>query len=402
MTSSLPVLEDLGDLAGVNVLVRLDLNVPIRTDASGERSVEDDFRIRASIPTLTWLLVQGAHVTACTHLGRPDGKPDSRYDVSPVRSALGEMIPGVRLLENLRFSPGETSDDPEFVMSLIEGQQCYVNDAFAVCHRAHASVVGPPRFLPSAAGRLVEQEVKELGALLDAPARPFVVVIGGAKVKDKLGLLRSLADRADRLLIGGAMAFTFTAALGRSPGESAVEADMVAECAALLEEYDNISLPMDVVAAGPSVEIDKTASASSSDKVGIGAGADPDELRVVGQAVPEGWRGLDIGPEAAEMFSEQIRRARTVLWNGPMGVFEDPRFAAGTKEVAEAVATSAGHTVIGGGDSVAAVHRFGLADRIDHISTGGGASLAFLEQGDLPGLAALRRSPKGEPPPESL
>jgi phosphoglycerate kinase len=394
VTGILPVLEDLGDLDGANVLVRLDLNVPMKTDASGERTVGDDFRIRASMPTLTWLMVQGARVTACMHLGRPGGRLVPRYDVSPVRQALDEMIPGVRLLENLRFWPGETSGDSEFVRSLVEDQTCYVNDAFGVCHRAHASIVGPPRFLPSAAGRLVEREVEELGALLYSPPRPFVVAIGGAKVGDKLGLLRSLAERADRLLIGGAMAFTFTTALGEPAGASMVEQDRIDECAALLAEFDNISLPVDVVAAAPGVEIDKTASAMVGDVIGT---HDDDEsgVRVVGRAVPEAWRGLDIGPRTAEMFGEEINEAGAVLWNGPMGVFEDARFAGGTKAIAEAVAASAGHTVIGGGDSVAAVHRYGLADRIDHISTGGGATLAFLEKGDLPGLTALREAPKG-------
>jgi phosphoglycerate kinase len=395
MTANLPLIEDLGQLNGAHVLVRLDLNVPMATMPSGERTVSDDFRIRACVPTLTWLQMQGAHVTACTHLGRPEGRPDPRFDVSPVRRILDEMVPGIRLLENLRFSPGETSNEPEFVKSLIEGQDCYVNDAFGVCHRAHASVVGPPRFLPSAAGRLVGQEVEQLGGLLDAPARPFVVAIGGAKVSDKLGLLRNLAARADRLLIGGAMAFTFTSALGEPAGDSLVETDRLEECGALLREFDNISLPIDAVAAAPAVSLATTAPAINGDLLGIGA-EDPNELRVVGRAIPAGWRGLDIGPATADMFGRAVRQAATVLWNGPMGVFEDPRFAAGTKELAEAVAASAGHTVIGGGDSVAAIHRYGLAERIDHISTGGGASLAFLEHGDLPGLAALRHAPAAD------
>ena len=216
----------------------------------------------------------------------------------------------------------------------------------------------------------MEREVKELGSLLDSPARPFVVAIGGAKVGDKLALLRSLAERADRLLIGGAMAFTFTLARGESAGDSMVEPDKVEDCASLLEEFgDIICLPVDVVAAAAGVEIDKTGSSRDDDTLGIDAEV-PDEVRVVGQAVPTGWRGLDIGPATAEMFAEEIGPAGTVLWNGPMGVFEDPRFAGGTKVIAEAVAASAGHTVIGGGDSVAAVHRFGLADRIDHFDRG--------------------------------
>jgi phosphoglycerate kinase len=390
----LPLLEDLGELHGKRVLVRLDLNVPLTEDGSGKRVVADDFRIRAVLPTLTWLLNHGARVTGCTHLGRPAGAPDPRYDVEPVRELLAEMIPGVQLLENLRFSPGEKSNDPAFVAQLIEGQDCFVNDAFGVCHRSDASVVGPPKFLPSAAGRLVQREVEQLSGLLDNPARPFVVVIGGAKVADKLGLLSALASSADQLLIGGAMAFSFTHALGQNSGDSLVDLSKLDACKALIMESDNILLPVDFVAAAPGVRLhmgDGGDQPGEGDEVGT-ALANPDEVQICGQSIPNGWTGYDIGPATAELFREAITSASTVLWNGPMGVFEDRRFAAGTKTVAEAVAACNGRTVIGGGDSVAAVNRYGLADRIDHVSTGGGASLELLEHGDLPGLRALRES----------
>lgn len=383
LEKGLPLLEDLGDVAGKSVLVRLDLNVPLRTGPDGERVVADDFRIRAAFPTLEWLGSRGAAVTACTHLGRPDGAPDPRYSVAPVRERLAELAPGVELLENLRFSPGEKADDPEFVRSLVAGRDLYVNDAFGVCHRADASVVGPPRLLPSAAGRLVAREVHELGRLLEGPERPFVVVVGGAKVSDKLGLLGRLAELADRVLVGGGMAFTFALARGAEIGASLADPEHVEACREMLERYDNLVLPVDFVAAAPGVELRTDGSEPRSEE---------GEVAVVSGGVPEGWRGFDIGPETAERFRAEIAGAATVLWNGPMGVFEDPRFAAGTEAVAEAMAASPGHTVIGGGDSVAAVDRLGLAGAIDHISTGGGASLELLEHGDLPGLKALREA----------
>lgn len=394
MTEGLPVLEDLGELRGKRVLVRLDLNVPLGKDASGKRIVTDDFRIRAALPTLTWLLNKGARVTACTHLGRPAGAPDPRYDVEPVRELLSVMIPGVKLLENLRFSPGEKANDPAFVAELVDGQDCFVNDAFGVCHRADASVVGPPALLPSAAGRLVQREVEQLGSLLDNPARPFVVIIGGAKVADKLGLLETLADRADRLLIGGAMAFTFTQALGESSGASLVDVSKLEACRTLLRERDNIVLPVDFVAAAPGLELRIDSGKERLGDAGEAAAmaGRSEEIKVVGRSIPDGWTGYDIGPETAEIFARAVAEAGTVLWNGPMGVFEDERFAAGTRTVAQAVADCSGRTVIGGGDSVAAINRYGLADRIGHISTGGGASLELLEYGDLPGLRALRES----------
>jgi phosphoglycerate kinase len=371
---SVPQLEDLGDLAGKRVLVRADFNVPLR---DGE--IADDLRIRAALPTLTWLQQQGAHVTACSHLGRPKGAPDPKYSVEPVRRRLAELAPGVELLENLRFHPGETANDPAFVQELIAGQDAYVNDAFGASHRAHASVVGPPQFLPSAAGRLLAREVEVLVGMREAPARPFVAVLGGSKVSDKLGVIRALLAVVDELVIGGGMCFTFLAARGHSVGSSLFEPDQVDVCRELLDSGARIHLPSDITALGPGGKIGDPSAGG--------------EVRQAGPSLPDGWMGLDIGPGTAAEFGDVIAEARTVFWNGPMGVFEDPRFEAGTRSVAEAVAECRGFTVVGGGDSAAAVAQFGLADRIDHISTGGGASLELLEQGDLPGLEALRACP---------
>ncbi|MFP3907450.1 MAG: phosphoglycerate kinase [Acidimicrobiales bacterium] len=367
---SVPQLEDLGELDGRRVLVRADFNVPLR---DGE--ITDDLRIRSAMPTITWLQERGATVTACSHLGRPKGEPDPKYSMDPVRARLAELAPGVELMENLRFDPGETANDDAFVQRLIESQDLYVNDAFGASHRSHASIVGPPQHLPSAAGRLLAREVEVLLGLRDRPNRPFVAVLGGSKVSDKLGVIEALMDVVDTLLIGGGMCFTFLAAQGRSVGSSLLEADQVDTCARLLES-GKIQLPSDITAMGPDGTI-----------------GDPDaggEVRQAGTNLAEGWMGLDIGPGTAAEFTDVIAEARTVFWNGPMGVFEDPRFAAGTRTVAQAVADCRGFTVVGGGDSAAAVAEFGLADDIDHISTGGGASLELLEQGDLPGLAALR------------
>jgi phosphoglycerate kinase len=371
---SVPTLEDLGDVAGKRVLLRADFNVPI---ADGE--IVDDFRIRASLPTIGWLTERGATVTACTHLGRPKGAPDPKYSVEPVRQRLAELAPGVELLDNLRFDPGETANDPAFVQSLIAGQDLYVNDAFGASHRAHASIVGPPQFLPSAAGRLLQREVEVLLPLRTDPQRPFVVILGGSKVSDKLGVIDALSKVADALIIGGGMCFTFLAAQGHPVGSSLLEEDQIETCRRLLDSDVEIHIPHDLTLLGPGGKI-----------------GDPDAGGVVRQSgpnVPDGWMGLDIGPGTAAEFSDIIREARTILWNGPMGVFEDPRFAAGTRVVAESLAEARGFTVIGGGDSAAAVDMFGLADEIDHVSTGGGASLELLENGDLPGLEALRKAP---------
>lgn len=375
MEFGVPELEDLGDVAGQSVLVRTDFNVPLRDGV-----ITDDLRIRAALPTLEWLLQHGATVTACSHLGRPKGAPDPAFSMEPVRQRLAELAPGVTLLDNLRFDPGETSDDPAFVERLVADHDLYVNDAFGASHRAHASIVGLPKFLPSAAGRLLAREVAVLLGVRENPRRPFVAIVGGAKVSDKLGVIRALLGIADDLIVGGGMCFTFFKAMGHGIGSSLCEDDRVEDCAALLEEFgERIHLPEDVVALGPGGKIGDPAAGG--------------EVRGFGRSIPEGWMGLDIGPGSAAAFTDLILEARTILWNGPMGVFEDPRFEAGTRAVAAAVAESRGFSVIGGGDSAAAVAQFGLADEVDHISTGGGASLELIENGDLPGLDALRNAP---------
>jgi phosphoglycerate kinase len=365
----LPLLEDLGDVRGRTVLVRTDFNVPM-SGADDARVISDDFRIRAALPTINWLTERGAKVVCMSHLGRPKGKPTAKYSLAPVRARLSELAPGVELLENLRFSPGEEGNDPAFVAELIDGVDLYVNDAFGAAHRAHASVVGPPRFLPSAAGRLIEREVAVLDRMRTSPKRPFVAVLGGAKVSDKLGVIESLLDVVDQLLIGGGMCFTFLAAQGYSIGNSLCEPDQVDHCKRLLAKHPSIMLPEDII------------------------GVDADGVYATfGRRLPDGAKGMDIGPGSAAAFGDAIMEARSVFWNGPMGVFEDARFAKGTRTVAQAMADTKAFTVVGGGDSAAALAQFGLDDEVDHVSTGGGASLEFLEFGDLPGLAALRKAP---------
>jgi len=375
MAFGVPTLEDLPPVEGKRVLLRADFNVPVR---DGE--ITDDLRIRSALPTIEWLVQRGAQVVAATHLGRPKGKVDPTYSVEPVRRRLAELAPGVELLDNLRFDPGEEGNDAAFVARLVEGFDLYVNDAFGASHRAHASIVGPPQTLPSAAGRLLDREVEVLLGVREQPMRPFVAILGGSKVSDKLGVIDALLSVADHLIIGGGMCFTFLAARGNPVGASLLEEDQIDTCRRLLDEAgDRIHLPSDVT--------------------GLGSGGklfEPDaggEVRQLGTSLPDGWMGVDIGPGTAAAFGDVIAEARTVLWNGPMGVFEDPRFEAGTRFVAEAVADCRGFTVIGGGDSAAAAAQFGVADRIDHVSTGGGASLELLEQGDLPGLEALRGAP---------
>jgi len=363
-----PTLEDLPDPKGKRVLLRVDFNVPLT-----EGSIDDDRRITAAMPTIEWLQERGARIDACTHLGRPKGKPDPEFSLDPVRERLADLAPDVELLENLRFDAGEESNDDDFVARLVEGHDLYVNDAFGASHRAHASVVGPPKHLPSAAGRLLAREVEVLGALLDDPGRPFVAVLGGAKVSDKLAVIKALLDQVDVLVIGGGMCFTFLAAQGHDVGDSLLQEDQIDACRELLESGKEILLPTDMVALGPDDDID-----------------------TVGADVPDEWKGLDIGPESAAAFAAAIADAGTELWNGPMGMFEDERFQDGTKAVAKAVAEASGFTVVGGGDSAAAVAKFDLEEGIDHVSTGGGASLELIEKGDLPGLAALRR---GSRPP---
>ena len=370
MSLSVPVLEDLGDVRGKRVLVRTDFNVPM-TGPDDSRSIVDDFRIRAALPTIEWLCARGATVVCASHLGRPKGVPVPKYSMQPVAKRLGQLAPGVELLENLRFSPGEEDNDERFVDDLVAGFDFYVNDAFGAAHRAHASIVGPSKSLPSAAGRLLQREVEVLDGLRTNPKRPFVAVLGGSKVGDKLGVIEALIDRVDELLIGGGMCFTFLAALGNSVGDSLCEPDQIEHCRALMAKGVSIQLPEDIVGIDSSGEI-----------------------ATFGMRLPNGAKGLDIGPGTAARFSDAILAARSVFWNGPMGMFEDPRFVAGTRTVAMAVAETKAFTVVGGGDSAAALAEFGLAGDVDHVSTGGGAALEYLELGDLPGLAALRGAPR--------
>ncbi len=366
MLPTLETLEEaLGGLEGRRILLRADFNVPL--DDNGQ--ITDDFRIRAALPTIRWLTGRSASVVACSHLGRPKGQADHRYSMTAVRERLTQLAEGVELLENLRFDPGEVANDARFVGRLVEGCDGYVNDAFGASHRAHASVVGPPALLPSAAGRLLAKEVEVLSALRQQPKRPFVAVLGGAKVSDKLGVIEALVEIADEVLIGGGMCFTFLAAQGHSVGESLLQADQIDACAKLLDAGAPIRLPSDIVALTPSETV-----------IQAGLNLEPD------------WRGLDIGPGTAAEFGDLISQARTVLWNGPMGLFEDARFAAGTKVVAQALSKSRAYTVVGGGDSAAAAREFGLVADMDHVSTGGGASLELLQHGDLVGIQALRES----------
>lgn len=369
-SSRIPTLEDLGDVTGRRVLVRTDFNVPLE-ERAGSQVVVDDFRIRAALPTISWLLERGAQVVCASHLGRPKGQPVDEYSMDPVRARLSELAPGVELLENLRFNPGEEANDDAFVASLTDGIDFYVNDAFGASHRAHASIVGPPRLMPSAMGRLLQQEVEVLTGLRDKPKRPFVAVLGGAKISDKLGVVEALLSVVDQLVIGGAMCFTFFAAQGKPIGDSLFEPDMVETCRRILETAgEKIVLP--------------------DDMVGVDASG---EFATFGTRLPEGSKGFDIGPGSAAAFSDVVMDARMVFWNGPMGMFEDERFAGGTRTVAEAMAETRAFTVVGGGDSAAALAQFRLDDEVDHVSTGGGASLELLELGDLPGLAALRGAP---------
>jgi phosphoglycerate kinase len=381
-------------VAGERVLLRVDFNVPLENGR-----VADDMRIEAALPTIELLREREAAIVLCSHLGRPGGRPDPELSLRPVGERLGELLgtevaqaPGVvgleveqaahglvpggmLLLENLRFEPGETENDPELAVALGALARIYVNDAFGAAHRAHASTEGVAHVLPGYAGLLLEREVTELTSVVESPERPLVVVLGGAKVSDKIGVIDRFLEFADRILIGGAMCFSFFRAQGIATGDSLVEEDGVELAADALERAGtsscDIQLPVDLVLAD---RFDAAAERRESDVI----------------EVPGGWMGLDIGPRSAAAYADAIGEAGTVLWNGPMGAFELEPFAAATRTVAEAVAAAPGTTVVGGGDSVAAVRRFGLADRIDWISTGGGASLELLEGKKLPGLEALR------------
>ena len=379
----LPLLEDLPDVVGKKVLLRVDFNTPLHQVESGGWEVEDDYRIRMAMPTIQWLLDHGAEVTACSHLGRPHGEVDPRYSLEPVRERLVALAPGVKLLENVRFDPGEEECSQALVDRLVEGQDFFVNDAFGVAHRKHASVVGPPSRLPSAAGRLLAREVEVIGSLLEHPSRPFVAIVGGAKIAGKLGVLRTLASKAEVLMVGGAMAFTFLAALGHDVGESLVDLDHLDSCRDLIDLGGRVMVPEDFIAVPAQHGVTRLED-------GFAQGG---EVKVVGRDIPPGWIGMDIGPKTASSFAEELAGAGTVFWNGPMGAFEDERFEKGSRTIAEAVSRCGGFTVVGGGDSVCALDHFGLGATVDFVSTGGGASLDLLEHGDLPGLAALRNSP---------
>ncbi len=393
MGRRLRVLEDLGELSGRRVLVRCDLNVPMK-----DGRIADDLRIRASVPTLEELLGRGASLVVCSHLGRPEGKVVEDLRLAPVGNALGEALGrdvqalgrvmgddvrdavssggsgAIFLLENLRFDPRETANDPTLAGELAALADAYVDDAFGAAHRPHASVVGVAERLPNAAGRLMQREIEVLSRLLADPDRPFIAIVGGAKVSDKLETVNALVDRVDALLVGGAMAFSFLAAAGIEVGKSLVEPDLYEEVRAAVRRAEDkgvlIQLPEDVVAAQePTLEADRRT------------------LRV--DAIPRGVMGLDIGPRSVEEFARTIADAKTILWNGPMGMFELEPFSAGTRGVAKAVAGAPAFSVVGGGDSLAALRRFELLGSIDHLSTGGGASLEFLEGKELPGIAVL-------------
>jgi phosphoglycerate kinase len=385
-------------VAGRRVLVRADLNVPFSKSEPGV--ITDDGRIRAVLPTLTALRDAGARVIVMSHLGRPKGAPDPKYTLAPVAVRMAELLGtpvtfaddtvgasaadavanlgdgDVVLLENLRFNPGETSKDEHerqvFAQALAGFAEAYVDDAFGAVHRKHASVYDVPALLPHFAGGLVLREVEVLRKLTGQPERPYVVVLGGAKVSDKLAVIKALLPHVDSLLIGGGMCFTFLAAQGHGVGASLLEEDMIETCRGLLAEAgEKIVLPTDIVVA------DKFAADAQTSTVDV-------------SGIPDGWLGLDIGPASASAFAERLGGARTVFWNGPMGVFELAPFAAGTLAVAEAITKVDGFTVVGGGDSAAAVRALGLDDNaFGHISTGGGASLEYLEGKTLPGLAAL-------------
>jgi len=378
------------EVQGKRVLVRVDFNVPMQ-----DGQITDDRRIRESLPTIQYLLERGAKVILMSHLGRPKGRRDPQYSLRPVAQHLSELLgrpvrfledcvgeaveqavqamaPGeVALLENLRFHPEEEANDADFARALARLGDLYVNDAFGSAHRAHASTEGVAHHLPAVAGFLMEKELRYLGSILTQPERPFVAILGGAKVHDKIGVIQNLLPKVDRLLIGGGMAFTFLKAQGYEIGRSLLDSEGIEFARRVLQEADQkIVLPVDVVVA-PSPEAEAQAQVVPIDQI------PPDQM------------GLDIGPQTVARFSEMIRSARTIVWNGPLGLFERATFAAGTRGVLQAVAESGATSILGGGDTAAAAEQLGFADRITHISTGGGAALEFLEGRTLPGVAVL-------------
>lgn len=383
------------DVRSRRVLVRVDYNVPL--DAQG--NVSDDKRITASLPTINYLLEQGARIILCSHLGRPKGEVKKEFSLAPVAKRLKELLPNVNiyfasdcigeeaerkaaalkdgeilLLENLRFHKEEEKNDPEFAKKLASLAEIYVSDAFGTVHRAHASTAGVAAYLPAVAGFLIGKELSIMGGALENPERPFVAILGGAKVADKIGVITNLLNKCDTLLIGGGMAYTFFKAMGYEIGDSLLDAESIDLAKQLMETAKEkgvkLLLPVDTVVAKAFA-------------------ADAEHMTVSANAIPAGWQGLDIGEKTRELFAAEIKNAKTVIWNGPMGVFEFPEFAKGTEAVAKACAECGGTTIIGGGDSASAVKKLGYADKMTHISTGGGASLEFLEGKVLPGVAAL-------------
>lgn len=384
------------DVKGKRVFVRVDFNVPLNE----QKEITDDTRIRAALPTIRYLTDQGAKVILGSHLGRPKGQVNEKYSLAPVAAKLGEIlgkkvifakdcigqetrniVDGMQegdivLLENLRFHPEEEKNDPDFSKELATLADIYVNDAFGTAHRAHASTAGIAALLPSAAGFLIEKEVEYLNKAVTKPVKPFVAIIGGAKVSDKIGVIENLLNMVDALVIGGGMANTFLKAQGHEMGKSLVEEDKLDLAKSTMEKASvkgvKLLLPVDLVVADQ-------VSADAHHKV------------VAKDQVPGGWAAVDIGPESAKIFSEEIKKANTIVWNGPMGIFEMEPFAKGTETVAKAVGESEGISIVGGGDSVAAVKKMGVAQKISHISTGGGASLEYLEGKELPGIKALEK-----------
>ncbi|MGI6687766.1 MAG: phosphoglycerate kinase [Christensenellales bacterium] len=381
-------------LKGKRALVRVDFNVPM--DEAGR--ITDENRILGALPTIRYLVDEGAKVVLMSHMGRPKGTVNPKYSLAPVARRLGELLGQpvhmakdvigedadktvaalgegqVALLENLRFHAEEEKNDADFAKKLASYGDVYVNDAFGTAHRAHASTEGVAHYLPAVSGFLIEKELQFMGKALENPERPFVAVLGGAKVSDKLGVINNLLEKVDTLIIGGGMAYTFVKAQGGEIGESLLEADKLDYAREMIEKAKNrgvaLMLPEDVLAA------DSFSNDANTRVLPIGQ-------------IPAGWQGLDIGPKTQKAFAEVVKAAKTVVWNGPMGVFEFPTFASGTRAVAQAMAESGGTTIVGGGDSAAAVAQLGYADKISHISTGGGASLEFLEGLELPGVAAL-------------
>ena len=384
--------EDL-DVKGKRVLVRCDFNVKIEDGV-----ITSDKRVVASLPTIRYLIDHGAKVILCSHLGRPKGVVDPQFSMAPVAECLSKHLGmevklakdvvgesahelaaslkdgEVLLLENVRFEPGETKNDPELSKKFASLADLYVNDAFGSCHRAHSSTAGVADYLPSAVGYLIQKEIQFIGGALEDPKRPLVAVLGGAKVSDKIGVINNLIDKCDTIIIGGGMAYTFFKALGHSIGTSLLDAENVENAKSMMakarEKGVNFLLPVDNIIA-------------------TDYAADATNMRIYSDSIPDGWMGLDIGPVTAELFAKSIQKAGTVIWNGPMGVSEWDNFAQGTIAVAKGIADSGAISIIGGGDSAAAITKLGFADKMSHISTGGGASLEFLEGKELPGIACI-------------